>query len=267
MTFKTVILTWTQVCCNYDKKIHYWGLGDLIRGTIKMHQLSKKNNFNLIVNINLHPISLFLKKQEVEHNNIITDNINKILFVLPGKVEKFINDSKDNIIYFLTNDFCDEQNINDDCKLFIKNILTPNDLMTDMLVKHEVTDYDIIHLRLGDSNIGCEHMSYGDIQKYKNIIVSNIDINKKCILVCDSIYFKNILKNENFCCDKNIQMFDFEVGHIGYEQNIEKIKNSMFEFFIISKAKTIKTYSVYSWTSGFVHWISKIYDIPLVRIK
>ncbi len=37
---KKIIIVWTQKCVNLKKS--YWGLGDLIRGTLKLYQLSKK---------------------------------------------------------------------------------------------------------------------------------------------------------------------------------------------------------------------------------
>ena len=110
---KTVIQVWTQNCSNLRRNNYdnYWGIGDLIRGTIKLYQLSKKMNFRLIVNIKHHPISNFLKQTYIEYEDLITQNINNILFITPNNVENYINNSSDNIIYFLTNDLCDENNI------------------------------------------------------------------------------------------------------------------------------------------------------------
>jgi hypothetical protein len=49
----TVIHVWTNNCSNikYDSKdtSSYWGIGDLIRGTIKLFQLQRYLKFNLIV--------------------------------------------------------------------------------------------------------------------------------------------------------------------------------------------------------------------------
>ena len=48
----TVIHIWTNNCSNikYDSKdsTSYWGIGDLIRGTIKLFQLQKYNLFNIL---------------------------------------------------------------------------------------------------------------------------------------------------------------------------------------------------------------------------
>lgn len=266
---KKVILVWTQNCCNLkrDKFNNYWGLGDIIRGTIKVYQLSKKMNFEFIVNINLHPISLFLKPRTSEYDKLIIKNKNNINFILPSQTENYILNSQDEILYFLTNDHCDINSIDDECKNFIKDILTPNDEMNKLLREQNINYYDIIHLRLGDVNIQSDaELNDEFFNKIKNTIMTNLNNNFN-ILMCDSLNFKKkLIKNNNFNKDK-LEIFDLEIGHVGYEENTEKIKNSMFEFFIISKSNSIKTYSVYPWISGFVYWISIIYDIPLINIK
>jgi hypothetical protein len=101
------------------------------------------------------------------------------------------------------------------------------------------------------------------IESLKKQIINNID----CIFVCDSYIVKNRLKHDGFFQTNNISFIDVDGGHIGYEQNNEKIKNTLLEFFIVSKANTIKTYSVYPWISGFVFWTAKLYDIPLSSVN
>lgn len=268
---KIVVLVWTQKCCNCKGVgfnswgVGYWGLGDLIRGTIKLYQLSKIMGFKLIVNIDLHPISLFLKKRYSEYDKMVLENKNKINFILPGQVENYINNTKDEIIFLLTNDFCNINNIDLDCKNFIKDILTPNNELNYLLSEQKISEYDIIHLRLGDDNIIDDKIDQNKNIKLKNILINNID-NKNSILMCDSKYFKKKLK-EDVVFNDIIKIFDLDICHVGYETDSEKLKNTMFEFFIISKSNLIKTYSVYSWTSGFVQWISIIYDIPLIKIN
>lgn len=270
---KTIILVWTQKCKNFDTDkdwkngSNYWGLGDLIRGAIKLFQLSKKMNFNLIVNVILHPISFYLKKEKSEYDELISQNKDNIEFIYPGNVEKYINNSQNNILYFLTNDLCDENNITNECKEFIKKILLPSNEIFNLLKFYDLSNYNILHMRFGDNLITNKDIIDNNlIEDIKNRITNNLD-DRLNILVCDSYLVKDKLKNDNFFENKNLSFIDLDVGHIGYEQNGEKIKNTLLEFFIITKSNMIKTYSVYLWTSGFVNWISKIYDIPLTKIN
>ena len=58
---KTVIHVFTNKCCNIkynpNDTSSYWGIGDLIRGTMKLYQYSQIMKFNYYVDISLHPIS------------------------------------------------------------------------------------------------------------------------------------------------------------------------------------------------------------------
>ena len=268
---KTVILVWTQDCknCKRTSTDNFWGLGDLIRGTIKLFQLSKQMHFNLIVNTILHPVSIHLKTLSSEYDELIRSNKQHIEFVFPGNVETHITTSQNDILYFLTNDFCDENNITEECKDFIKTILTPSDTLLHLLDKYGYysaaqTPYNIFHMRLGDKFIlNKDIIDDNFIESVKTQIIDNRD----CIFVCDSYLVKDRLKHDGFFEKYNISFIDVDGGHIGYEQNNEKIKNTLLEFFIISNSNTIKTFSVYPWISGFVFWTAKLYDIPLSSVK
>ena len=267
-TQKTVILVWTRDCknCIRTERDNYWGFGDLIRGAIKLFQLSKTMGFNLIVHFDLHPISLFLEKRTSEYDPIIMQNKDNIEFVFPGCVETHIQNSQDNVVYFLTNDFCDETNITDECKDFMKTVLSPNAELLNLLNNYNATEYTILHMRFGDNVIINKNaIDNALIRSVESRITHNLDVYAKNLFVCDSYFMKTELKH--YLAENNILSIDLDVGHIGYEQDREKIKNTLLEFFIIAKSNKIKTYSVYSWTSGFVVWISKIYGIPLERIN
>ena len=261
---KTVIQVWTQKadCTNIDT-LPYWGLGDLIRGTIKLYQLSKKMNFRLIVNIKLHPLSKNLKTQTSYYDDLIFSNKDNIKYVMLGCLEQYIQSSTEDILYFLTTEHCDENDISEDCKDFIKKILQPDEQLANLLetfLSVQDENYEILHSRLGDgyinNNVTEESMS--EIDK----IVDKYYIQKD-IFMCDSKYYKEHLKEKK----PQVCILDLNIGHIGRETDETKIKNTMLEFFIISRSNRIKTYSNYFWISGFVFWLSKIYDIDILNIK
>jgi len=53
---------------------------------------------------------------------------------------------------------------------------------------------------------------------------------------------------------------------MGYLQHKDIIKDTLFEFFVLTRANSIKTHSVYRWLSGFARIANEIYDVPLQRI-
>lgn len=253
---KTLIQVWTQnvINLNRTKEDNFWGLGDLLRGTIKMYQISKKYNYDFDICINKHPISKHLV-YESKYDNILL-NID-IMFIKPYEVESYIESQTDNLIYLLTNDFCDENQIDDFIINKIKNIFRPNyNIQTD--VDKYIKQYNpkrIIHMRIGDNFIKNENNI--DLTTYINYLKRN----KFDLLMTDS----NILKQEAKKYD--LPVIDFEVGHIGYNNDELMVKNTLIEFLILTKAEEIYTYSNYHWISGFVYWASKIYNIKLTKIK
>jgi hypothetical protein len=271
---KIVIHTWTHnfnIDQEHLKKYNYYnetnfffGLGDLIRSTIKLFYLSKKMNFRLIVDIQLHPISHFLKNEKHEYSDIVLKNKDNIDYVCYGGVEDYINQHNDNeIMFILTNDFCEEQNINNECKDFIKKILTPKhdyELFIQRKMKTiPYSNFNILHYRLNDEEFLKKKSSVVFDEVYHNM-QKNKEWND--ILITDTSKFKQFV----FLKNNPVFMFDIKICHLGLSKNLDEIRDTLFEFFLITKCSKIKTYCKIHEMSGFVKWISKIYDIPIHKI-
>jgi hypothetical protein len=244
-----VYQVWSQKCYNVPNPNSFWGLGDILRGTIKLYQMSQKNNFNFFVTTDNHPLKNCLKPCfEAEKN---------IKFVYPEEVETNLLCERSN--YILTNAFCDE-NLTESCKKFMKKILEPNEIILQSFKNLNIEQYKVLHFRLGDNYL--LHNNQANFETYLNIFEKYYD--EETIFICDCENFKNFIvkKNEN----KKINILNTKVCHFGVEQNVEKIQNSFLEFFLLTKSKIIYTYTNYSWTSGFTFWASRIYDVPLVKI-
>ena len=263
---KTIIFTWTQKVNNLisSDRDHFWGVGDAIRGTIHLFQLSKKFNFRLIVDIQLHPISKFLRKIEHEYSDLIQNNNNIIDFIIPGHIERHVTDylkNNNDILCIFGNGFYTEE-VTDECREFIKNILTPNEkfkgYILDKMKEIPYFNYNILHYRLGD-----DELVRGDItnhiknkNKYLEHVIKNCG--NREILMSDCVSLKKYIRENT-----DIFMFDIEIAHLGYSQHEHILKDTLVEFFVMSKAEKIKTYSVHNWVSGFAKSVSEIYNIPL----
>ena len=255
---KTIILVVSQ---NVKGMGGYWGLGDIIRGMISTYQLTEKLDCNYIIDIQLHPISKFFKKNNHKYSKLIKENDDNIFF--QSNIEEYIKNNNSDVIYFNTNnDIYNSLPISDNCKKYIKDILTPTDELSEYITTITKSIpynlYNILHYRIGDEEI----LYNKNIDM--TIYIDNFKKNKEenDILMSDSVEFKKIIKSTY-----NIYSFDFDIGHIGTEKNDIKIKNTLCEFFIMTKAHKIKTYSSYSWISTFVLVISKLYDIDVIDLK
>ena len=267
---KTIIHCWTHEFnidenhlnkYNYLKETNfYFGLGDLIRSTIKLYYLSKTLGFNFIVDIQLHPISEYLIVEKHEYSKYVLNNKDKVQYVCYGALEDCIINNKDDILMILTNDFYDGDDINFQCKNFIKNILKPTEnfqkFISNKINKIPFDKYNIFHYRINDNEFlkKSEEVVY---EIYLNHLLKYKEIN--------DIYITDTKKLKNYVyLNDDIFMFDTKICHLGLSKDSDSIRDTLFEFFLITTSSKIKTYCKIHQVSGFVKWISKIYDIPII---
>jgi hypothetical protein len=268
---KTIILVWTKNTCNTDGKINcnYWGLGDVIRGTIHLYNITRDLGLDYYVDMQLHSINKYFKKINHPYEKEVIDNKDNIPFVFHdgdiNAIVKYIKNEKnykDGILYMMTNGPCKINEIKQGCKDFIKNILTPNaefqDFINEKTKLLPFTEYQILHYRFGDSemikNAKCDHSDF------LNNVRSHI--NNNTVLISDSNQFKKLLKEENI----DVFMFDTNICHLGHKIETNDYKETLFEFFLTTGAISIKTYTIHNWLSGFVRIANIIYDVPLIKI-
>lgn len=262
---KTVIFVWTTNVINLETtdRQHFWGIGDILRGMISTCIICKKYKYDFIIDIQKHPISKYLKP--IEHNYIKdVKYCNNIPFIMGNEVESYIKNNKNNLIMLMTNKTFNMNEIDNEIKLKIKNILVKNELFESYYVniKKEINlknNYNIIHFRTGD-----------------NFLVLNNNINENYLENLFKIYFKNKTSNDLLISDNtnlkkyikkkdnDVYIFNINnISHIGFKKHENYYKDTLVEFFLITESKSIKTYSIYDWTSGFVLYPSILYDIIL----
>jgi hypothetical protein len=243
-----------------DNTQNFHGIGDFFRSTLGLYNLSKIYNFNLIVDFSLHPIQNLLEYNEHQYSNIVREKQNSIsLIVETQAIMEYINNSNEEVVVFFGWSSPNVYNtpITAESQIFMKNLLKPNKIMCEyietQLNKIPFNEYNIIHYRLGDNTL----VRNENKQHSLHHILNNYETND--ILICDSSEFKNQVKNTN----PNIFMFNNNICHLGFSNDVNSIQDTLFEFLLISKASKIKTYSSYGWISGFTHIISFIYNIPI----
>jgi hypothetical protein len=266
---KTIVYVIKQEYINYKKTNTecFWGLGDIIRSIYFMYKKSFVSDFKLIIDISHHPIYHYLQHTNHKYTNEVNIKLDNIHLLIDNIENEFKND---NVIYIGVHgrlDSYDTTEYDKDIQLFVKRHFRPtmemNNYINEKMDGFKLSDMNIIHYRLGDQEI---------IQK--NVDNIKIDMIYRCynhlstivlpqsILLTDSNVFKLYIKNNNI---NNIKLFNHTICHIGFHNKLDEIKNSLFEFFIAAKAKSIQTYSIYSWISGFMYSIHKLYDVPIIN--
>jgi hypothetical protein len=117
--------------------------------------------------------------------------------------------------------------------------------------------FNILHYRIGDAEMVRGEFAPDNINKYmKNIIKKDLKNDDNIIFLSDSQQLKDAVKRNG-----TFFAFDTEIGHTGYHADIDKLQDTLFEFFIMTKATKIKSYTVNNWPSGFVKIAQDIYDV------
>jgi hypothetical protein len=281
---KTVIMVWvkTDSGTNTNGTVKTYGFGDLLRGTISLHQMSVKLGFNFAVDIRQHPISRHLAvnphgRNDACQNEYVDANIRKIKIIHCHEVAKFYAIYNASLrtpepLLICTNMQCNEP-LTVECKQFMKTLLTPNESFAKYITQQNhlyniSSQCSILHIRLGDDDFFENRIVNGsNVNDAAKIISQYAEPND--ILISDSFGFKQQLKSMNV----NIAMFNTYPLHLGdlstrFVERIEdSFKETLYEFFTLTNASKIKTYSVYDWVSGFVKFAGLIYDVQLIDLK
>jgi hypothetical protein len=278
------------------------GLGDFIRGSYFIMQYCKEYELTCAINMSNHPISQFLEIYE-NQSNITFPNINKFEHINynPEILENRIitttydftinndftfylyNQQKYNnhkFVYVITypNVFIDDEH-----KEYMRSIFTPTNQLS-VLIETELSrlslikkEYIVLHVRYGDDELLkdkdnnksiSESESYININTTSKLKLLNYDLlnlqpnTNNYLLISDNINLKkSISKYYPF-----IKMNFNEICHTGEGVDIEynKLQNVLLDFYLISFASQVNSYSVYEHGSGFSKWCAETYSIPYI---
>ena len=292
---KTVIHVFTNNCYNIkynpNDTSSYWGIGDLIRGTIKLYQYSQIMKFNYYVDISLHPIARYLINPIHPYHQLVQDNKDNIEFFYIDKLKAAFQKNRDktqdlespvhtksyctnNTIFMLTtNDrIVETLPITDECKEFILHIFTPKPefkLYFDNYINNVLKlehNYGICHFRLGDDFLIKYENKMDNIEKFLNKYITN-----DCISVVNDILLTDNKLLKKYILDNKIMVTpDTTIKHLGLDDDKTNIdddygtRDTLVDFFLVLNSKVIKSYTTYTWISGFVFWLSVVKDIPLI---
>ena len=275
---KTVIQVYTQKYSNTDKEetiissagiphydgtSKYHGLGDFLRSSLGLYNLSRlQGDFDVIVDFSLHPIYNYIESNNHPYSNIVKlskDNID--LVVGRDRVLEYINNNDEKIIIMFGWFYLEVYNthLEKAAAEFMKKLLIPNAIMQNYinlkLTEIPYDNFNIIHYRLGDTQF-----FDNTIHSYDSSHIEN-KLEKTDVLITDSNSFKEFVRKAGI----NVFMFNSDIRHLG--KSDDNIRDTLLEFFLILKAKKVKSYSVYCWNSGFTFAISFIYKIPIYTEK
>jgi hypothetical protein len=240
------------------------GLGDFLRGSLYLHQLSQKMGFELIIDFSSHPIGKWTLQQQTQDLQQIQDSDTRELFnENMCMTEQYIQQTAYPIL------ICHNwpsRPLDSVTKEFLqKSILFNKSFQAeyeDEIKRLKLPEqYCLIHVRTGDRN------SLSIPENMDQYIMNHIipKWNRNVVVMSDNYKIKEYVTNKY-----NFYMTDWHPVHLGgirsfpiydngsHNINDDDIKHTLMEFLIISKCK-----SIYAWPgSGFAFICSLIYDIP-----
>jgi len=280
MNKKICIHKYLQRCKSYKLQTMP-GLADFLRGTIAILKFSKKYNYEVFIDKNIHP---FFSYFEMSSNYIECENQNKneiineifenytydeMYFLLENLFKKNESFSVITNSFYTKNENGELENwgeINDnDVKDYLKSILQPINIVKEKIdyIFKEIykldknKKYKVIHLRMGDHYLINDKFINNDLlinyNKILNIINYYNNENNNYILISDSKTIAKKLKN----LIPQLLYWDNEKIHIGaLNGNENNLLDTIIDFFIMSKSDEIIGNG-----SGFGKIVSCIYDI------
>lgn len=267
---KTAVLVWKSSFTNAPQtnRDNFWGLGDMLRGVIGVYKLSKKYNFDMIVDKSLHPLSMLLKSDSHRYSKHVEDTQESIGLCMPHDVEpmlyyNLINKPGNDYICFYSNMPLESYHgeITDELRRYVDYVLRPTPpfeaYIKQMMIELELDSYTILHYRMGDDEMVRKECNYAVYENAYEHLVKNYKATD--IVISDSAEFKALIRKKNV----QIRVLDTKICHVGLEYSYEALRDTLFEFNLLRGAKSIRSYSRYSWVSGFVYAAHKIYSIPL----
>ena len=263
------------------------GFGDFLRGCYYLMQFCDENNYNYKIDLSKHILSNFLK------NKINFERENKYINKFEDINAQFIIQNNNNIETKIKNnfklfkDYIEKQEIynnkiyvytisypifypSPEHKKYIKFILEPtNEILqfsNKILEKINLLNkkYIVVHIRFGDEYLIDKEKNFNVLilNKLKNEIdqlTKGLKESNNYLLLADN----NSIKKYIVDIFPFFKTFFKEITHIGEgSKDLDKIKNTMVEFHLMSYAKSIHSYSCYLHGSGFSKWCARTYDIP-----
>jgi len=266
------------------------GLGDFLRGSFCLMQLSKILNVKFDIDISNHPLSKYIENvtrcTNINYKNINiytkrNEGKNKHMILNKNKIETcydkaFINNlidwlNKENkkVVGLFTNSFPFTTEFRKEGIEFIKSKFIPKNIIKEkienILEKLELKkkEYSVIHIRTGDQYlIHNKNMDINFISKIKAILKSIIHENTKYLILSDSSYIKKELKNIN-----NFYFIENEIGHLAKKNSDDVIINTLVDFFLFGHSNSITSLSVYEHESGFSKYSGILNDVPTKFIR
>lgn len=273
------------------------GFGDFIRGSYYLMQFCRANQIQFDLNMMNHPLSTYFKNKKSyteEHTRIFKEiqPLSGNNFVAIFESDKVIRNTTDvnfslsfvqqlletrvykDTMYIYAIPYPYSESISELDKIYMRYNLEPTREI-DMYVQYMMNvlklkekEYITIHIRSGDRYLikGAVNMTdkyLFQVREYLDILLASYPETQQYLLLSDNITLKKLLVKEY---GERIHAMFLPITHSGEGVIFTdtSIKNTLVDFYLLSKSKEIYSYSTYHHGTGFSKWTAETYNIPYI---
>jgi len=273
------------------------GFGDFIRGSYYLMQFCRANQIQFDLNMMNHPLSIYFKNKKPcreEHIQIFKEiePLSGNNFVAIFEPDKVIRNTTDvyfslsfvqqlletrvykDTMYIYAIPYPYSESISELDKIYMRYKLEPTREI-DMYVQYIMKvlklkdkDYITIHIRSGDrylikGAIGMTDKYLFQIREYLDTLLASYPDTQQYLLLSDNITLKKLLVKEY---GERIHAMFLPITHSGEGVVFTEtsIKNTLVDFYLLSKSREIYSYSTYHHGTGFSKWTAETYNIPYI---
>jgi hypothetical protein len=264
------------------------GLGDYIRGCFCLMQICAMLGLSFDMDLTNHPMSKYLIPEAKSQYNINYPDISRHenTNYVPINATTY---SKNSINFFI--EFVNKLNgmegaesfftfchsfpifeVQDVGRKIILNKLLPNSFMQSRInerlshLELVVKRFAVIHIRSGDKYLlNNGNLNSLVVKKIVGTLSKNMKEGTKYLILSDNNHIKLILKK----VFPQVVIRLTKIAHLGESVNPEDeaVMETLMDFYLMSNAFQIISFSPYNWGSGFSKWCSVLYKIPYTQIQ
>jgi len=274
------------------------GLGDFIRGSYFLIEFCDKYNFepkilfnnyiskflqNKTSHNNIEKLQPLLKNIEMFNKNNFKEYVIKDDYILQPKLdlENIMSEFVDYIMkcnVYTGNIFIycipyPIEKVSEKSTDYMRKLLEPVDEIKCKVqqclnrIGLKSKQYSVFHIRSGDEYLNKNNKIFynkylENLKKEIKKFINNSSNDTKFLIIADNNEIKLLLKQQF----PDIKIILKEITHFGEGVVLEeeKIKNTLVDFYLLSFANKIISFSTYKHGSGFSFWCAKTFNIPYV---
>ena len=253
------------------------GLGDFLRGSLALFQVSRMLGVGFDIHIQNHPLSEFIVSLDSSSSNPAPApapapiaNWVGVHFNEASHLRRLYKDLllfHSSPYYMISNSFPILEPIPHATRAFLRERMQPTDEMKNYVqqtlarLRLSPKQYTVIHIRTGDAFlVKNQPFPLSMAEKIARFVQNNTHPHKKYLLLSDSNALKRFLKQRL----PFLFVYIKPVTHLGEEgiKTRETIKNTLLDFYIMRLSQKICGVTRYAHGSGFCQSSALLFNIP-----